>query len=337
MRKTSYAKVLAAAMISIMGCTQLEKEKQIEVKRYTKEEFLENSGVNLPWINYGWDFGINPWNNLHTGLSANKERLYEDFRFMNGQKISICRIFLFCDFRAGLVRDANGDIQGLERETYEDMHCLINCAKENKVRLIPVLIDYKVADGKGINCKERTIGEHPEIIQDPRLRKQLIDRALRPFIKTFGECPEVYAWDILNEPQFCKAVKKEDLVEYIKECAKMIREEAPRAKITIGNYGDRNTFDNSCGLEDITQVHYYDNIFCPQDPKFPQKNRDAVLIGEMSPMNLSDKINRATTRGYKGILFWSLNSHEGYDFRKQAEAFKKYATRIESERVASRR
>ncbi|MCX7917058.1 MAG: hypothetical protein N2589_02900, partial [bacterium] len=41
--------------------------KKIEKINLRNTDFVINSGINLPWLNYGWDIGRNPWNKEHGG------------------------------------------------------------------------------------------------------------------------------------------------------------------------------------------------------------------------------------------------------------------------------
>lgn len=297
---------LAAIALSVLaGCSLFAappSDPQIN-------DFLMHSGVNLPWLNHGWDLGDNPWGGPPNGFHSNRVSLAEDFAYLRQHNVKLCRVFLFCDFRTGLEYDGNGNILGFDPYVDPDMHALLEVANEYGIRVLPVLMNYQMADGvewEGTN----KVGEHAEFITNPVIRSQLLTNIVAPFVREFGTNPAVHAWDIMNEPRFATNAPAEAVKSFIEDCATLITNEAPGAWVCFGNndrcqlgeYGETN-----CNL---VQIHFYDSMADWWDFDMPASNISAkpVLFGEVQMTNVAQKLDSALSNGYVGVLFWSLNA-----------------------------
>lgn len=285
--------------------------------------FIGLSGVNLPWLDYGWDLGECPWGEMPGGFHRKRERLEEQFAWMADHGIALCRVFLFCDFRTGLERDREGNILGLDDFVARDMETLLEVALEHRVRLLPVLVDYMIANG----VREENgvpVGEYPEYIADPARRSQLLENALAPFIREYGLHEAVHAWDIINEPRFASAVDAGAMNAFIAGVAALFAAEAPGALVSVGNYHPDDLAIYGPGIGDFDQLHYYGYEPGPfgwgWDPGLPASKFSSrpILIGEMEPLEVAARLDRALAGGYAGVLFWSLNAGDGHDFRAVA-------------------
>ena len=277
-------------------------------------DFIMHSGVNLPWVRYGWDLGANPWGGAPGGFASNRAALEEDFAFLKVNGVKMCRIFAFCDFRTGLLYDGTGNILGVDDYVYADMHALVEVSKSNSVQLVVALMDYTMADG--VQWEDANlVGEHPDFITNSLRRAQLIDNVIKPFVREFGTNTWV-DWDVINEPRLATAVPKVDMQSFVEECAAVIANECPDSKVSFGGY-DRyhlNEYGNAACSE--TQVHYYDHMtnYWIYDTPASEISSGDVFFGEVSPTDLRAKLSAAVSNGYKGVLFWSLNANDGYSF-----------------------
>jgi hypothetical protein len=282
--------------------------------------FLNHSGINLPWINYGWDLGRNPWGGVPGGFAANRASLEADFTYLREHHVKLCRVFLFCDFRTGLNLDIDGNVLGLDSYVVPDMETLLDVAATKGIRLIPVLLDYTLANGVEME-NGNTVGEFPEYITNATMRAQLLTNALHPFLEQFGDHDAIYAWDIINEPRLAVAVSQPEMRSFIEDIAALIRTTAPEAKVTVGFYDRYHLNDYGHELCDLTQVHYYDHMSYYWDYDTPaiEISDKSTFFGEIAPDNVGDQLNTAIENGYTGVLFWSLN--KDYDFRVVADAY----------------
>ena len=292
--------------------------------------FLRQSGANLPWIHYGWDLGANPWGGAADGFSSNRAALASAFAALRGNRATLCRVFLFGDCRSGLLYDGFGGVSGAEPLAYTDMDAIVAEARTAGVRLLPVLLDFMVADGVATNQDGVLLGEHPELIADPRRKRQFIENVVRPFVRRYGTNEAIYAWDILNEPSFASAVTTNDLKQFVEDCAAAILSENPGARVTFGNYDRYDLEAYGAATCTAAQVHYYDfAMSCYWDFDAPATNILAskpVLFGEVEATNAADKLQAALTNGYEGVLFWSVRApFNGSDFGTVADAYHRWA------------
>lgn len=290
-------------------------------------DFIMHSGVNLPWIDYGWDLGDHPWGGQPNGFHRKRRLLEEQFAFLRSKEVKMCRVFLFCDFRTGLRRDDHGNILGLDEYVFADMEVLLDVALKSGIRLIPVLMDYTLANGVEYEYSDDgrkiPVGEFPEFITDPELRGQLFDNALFPFLQRFGEAEAVYAWDIMNEPRLAHAAPWSAIGEFIEEAVLLTNIAAPGALVCVGHY-DRYHIDDFGGtVTDLTQVHYYDRMSYYWDFDTPalEISEKPTFFGELEPREVTYKLDTALANDYTGALFWSLNADDGYDFRAVADEY----------------
>ncbi|MDO8586325.1 MAG: sugar-binding protein [Armatimonadota bacterium] len=283
-------------------------------------DFTAHSGANLPWINYGWDVGRNPWGGAPGGFSNNQTRLQEDLRFLADNEARLVRVFTFCDLRSGVNFDPSGNPLGFDQYALADFDALVSAAEANGLRLIPVLFDYTIADGVYFE-QGAPVGERPDLISSPQKRAALRD-LFRSLITRYGGRKAVYAYDIMNEPEYASAVTRTDLELFVQDFADMIHAEDSGARTTLGcrNRGDLQSW-NTFPL-DIHQYHHYDGMEGEHPFDYPASQlglQKPVLVGECQPTTVTAKLNTASRNGYAGILFWSLNAD--YSFRDAASQY----------------
>ncbi|MGB3241616.1 MAG: LamG-like jellyroll fold domain-containing protein, partial [Candidatus Omnitrophota bacterium] len=162
-------------------------------------------GVNMPWMNYGYDIGNDVLGGgSHYGLTTKMAELYEKLEARKGDYV---RVFLFNDLRAGITFSGSDPI-AFTANVYEDMDVLVAAAEALDIKLIPVLFDYKLADGRstetpdGINYY--AVGERPQLITDTTSRDTLIS-IIQPFIANYASSSAIHAWEIMNEPDLVTA------------------------------------------------------------------------------------------------------------------------------------
>lgn len=278
-------------------------------------------GANLPWINYGWDLGDHPWGGPPSGFANNRAALAQDFAYLKSKLVQVVRLFLFCDFRTGLEYDGSGNVVGVDPYVYADMWALLDVAQRNGLKLVPVLMDFMLADG--VSDEGGTpVGEHPEFVTDPAKRSQLLGNVLQPFLAAFGNHAQIYAWDIMNEPRWAAAVSQAQIRGFVEECADLAKAAAPGKYVTFGNY-DKNNLDTYGNTHcNLTQVHHYDymNSYWTLDTPAAAISAKPVLVGEVQPTSVSQKLDKAVANGYVGLLFWSLNAD--YSFEAVADEFR---------------
>ncbi|MFA6142936.1 MAG: hypothetical protein WC738_06575, partial [Candidatus Omnitrophota bacterium] len=269
-------------------------------------------GVNLPWVNYGYSLGLSAKDGSHLGFSRSLEQLYDK---MDSRKGDVVRIFLFTDFRAGLKLNTDGTIwtdalgnYAFTDKVYEDMQALLDSARALGVKLMPVLFDFTIADGKS----GADLGEFTTLITDASMRQKLVT-LFSDFITTFGNDSSIYAWDIMNEPECASAIVNfSDLQAFVAAFRDLIHTNAVGAKVTVGSLNRTTMVNNWKGMGlDIYQFHYYDSMEStnPLDYEALLLGLDKPIIaGELDPTNVVDKLNTLNRNGYAGGLFWEDES-----------------------------
>ena len=282
--------------ISIDG----EKVKEINLRN---TDFVINSGINLPWINYGWDIGRNPWEeNKHGGFSSNRDILLEKFKFFKGLGANIVRVFLFCDLRSGIIFGNKGNPE-FDNFVFRDFETLIEVSKETGIKILPVIFDYTIADGV-VEENGIKVGEHPEIFNDLEMQKKILI-LFENFFRKIKTENIIYAWDIINEPENLK-VDNEKIENFIFSFVRLLRKTRKKDFITIGTISGEYLFNYKKFNLDFYQFHYYDSFeFSPLEYHFFNIPSDKkVIIGEIEPKDLINKLTKIWENGYKGVLIW---------------------------------
>ncbi|HOK10621.1 MAG TPA: cellulase family glycosylhydrolase [Candidatus Hydrogenedens sp.] len=294
--------------------------------------FKKFSGVNLPWINYGWDLGENPYNpEQHGGFSSNIEILNQDFQFLKDHGINQVRVFLFCDGRAGIIQE--GMNFRFDERVISDMDALVSVAQTFRVQLIPVLLDYLIANGVN-DAKNGALGEHPDWLTTYR---QGLITLLSDFVSTYAHSQTITAWDLMNEPEFTFLNKggvltQSEVTTFLQELISAIRiKSGDSVKITLGSAQRDYMIEywRDLGL-DMYQFHYYAKMEVGMPLDFPVESLlldRPVIIGEVEPLDVYSQLGIIEQNGYMGALFWSLRKVDEYDFASKANSYKDYFNR----------
>jgi hypothetical protein len=191
-------------------------------------------GVNYPWFDYGWDFGVAPpkWRR-DDDVPNWVRRVRAQLHHFAGIGITVIRWFVLGDgLTYGMGADApkldKGARQGdvwrfappiLSDEVQEHFDALlqqfdqVNKQVPRPIRLLPVLIDFKFCDpgiyivGEDPNRQQSVPdedwvkqGRADAIIRSP---SQFIIRVLQPLLQlSRAHADTIYAWDLINEPEW---------------------------------------------------------------------------------------------------------------------------------------
>ena len=277
------------------------------------------TGANYPWTfwegrsNYGCDFGINRWG-THNGVSRQAESVLADFHTMKGMGLDVVRWFVLCDGRAGVRFGPSGEAEGLDGKVAEDLDAAIAAARYSGVRLILVLLDYLWVVHRG--------AEHSTV-------DMLIEPLFLPLFRRYGSCPEVVAWELMNEPDWVVEGMSPDservmlplalpsFLDLLRETGRAVHRHT-RALYTLGTCRVRHlrVVDDRDRELDLLQVHpYADFLNGAEEDRIAGRHVHLlgvgrpVLVGEY-PLGLEESVGyarMARERGYAGALFWSFN------------------------------
>jgi hypothetical protein len=225
------------------------------------------------------------------------------------------RWFLFCDGRAGIRFSEGGRPLGVDGFIVRDIDAALEVAQRHGVRIMFVLLDFLWCDAaratRGVQ-----MGGRGRIIQESSLRHELIDVVFRPVLERYGREPAIYAWDIINEPEWIRTVQHARLDEFLNETVSLVRS-CTTQPVTVGSAGVRwrNRY-TALGL-DFYQVHWYDSLEHQPSLEVPVAELGfdrPVLLGEFptkgsqrTPENI---VATARAAGYAGAFYWSVLSND---------------------------
>jgi hypothetical protein len=273
-------------------------------------------GANLPWIDYGTDFGTSCWH-PSGGLSGRPDcldRLDRTLAQLAADGIDLARFFLLCDGRSGIRFDRDGLPIALDEEVFIDMDALLATAARHGVPLMPVLLDFhlckpaQTVNGLQLSGRERLVSTEVG-------RRALIEVVLKPIVERFGTHELIAAWDVFNEPEWCLQMLSrtggafDALQSFLKSAVDTVRA-ASTQPVTVGSAGTwQLDLVRPLGL-DFYQIHWYERFgWASLERQVSTLNLDApTILGEFSGRSagVSDVLHTARRAGYAGALVWSV-------------------------------
>ena len=291
-------------------------------------------GANLPWIHYGGDFGANAWRpagGVHTRLDELKQAL--DRAVMAG--VRRIRWFMLCDGRAGVRFAADGTPVGIDDSFHADVDAALTAAGDRGIAIMFVLLDFLWC-GPAHSVAGVQLGGRADVLRDTAQRNALLEQVLTPILERHGRQPQIFAWDVMNEPEWktCglgargrrSCVRLETMQDFVREAAALVHRYTSHA-VTVGSASARWLQAwRDLGL-DFYQVHWYDHLErrAPLARPVHQLGLDRpVLLGEFPSRLPPDEVRRildtARGAGYSGGFFWSVLADDDASDCGSAEA-----------------
>jgi hypothetical protein len=275
-------------------------------------------GVNYPWVDYGYDFGglghveDSPTN--ISGLCDYKEDLERDFKMFKESGITLVRIFIFCDLRNSMKNDFSDKKIFFGASVLENLDILFSTAKKNNIKLILVLFDFHMAKYDSTSS----------FFSDSKKSKAVIASLKKLFKEISKYKDSIYAIEPMNEPdqaffQFIRTRNDGDrLCKFLADVAVASHETLPAIPVTLGISNRRDLMNNWYWFpHNILQYHFYSMseryLFLPFDyPANVVSRTNPVILGEVEPVDIFNRISIAKKNGYGAILFWSHKAKDGY-------------------------
>jgi hypothetical protein len=266
----------------------------------------------VPWVQYGLDFGANAWR-PDGGIAQPPERARAERAFaeLAASEVRWVRWFLFCDGRAGIRFSDSGGPVGLDDFVFRDVDAALEIAASHGIRIMFALFDFlwcsAVSTARGVQ-----MGGRAGVLADAPTREALLDNVVRPLLERYGDEPQIFAWDVINEPEWIKTVDTIELRSFLSDSVALIHS-STRHPATIGSAGVRWR-ERYAGLElDFYQVHWYDGLKHQPLLETPVSELGfdrPVLLGEFptrgSKRTPDDIVAAARAAGYSGAFFWSV-------------------------------
>jgi hypothetical protein len=268
------------------------------------------AGLNYPWMNYGWDFGVPPpgWRSPVSWQDDISAQL-PHWRKLG---VSVVRWFILAD-GLNLSRE-----HSLDAAFLDDFACMLGSFSP-EVQVLPVLLDFPTAfPALDARASEQTLqiwraeGEAPrlpygyfkggrsDIFNDPAISRQFVQGVLDPLLEISRAYREnVFAWEVINEPEWIVRRRRlgrtwGGLPEHAKVSAASMAEFFRVALARIASEGFSSTIGFTCArmlsawtreigplIGDLDgflpQHHYYPG---PQD--YLEALEGSTILGEFS-------------------------------------------------------
>jgi len=299
-------------------------------------------GANLPWLDYGQDFGASAWQ-PQGGVARpeRRARLRRALGELADQGARLVRLWVFGDGRAGL--GPPGARPGLDDRILPDLDAAMETLAQSGLRAVLVLTDYLwFARPRGVDGVQ--LGGRGPLVRDAGRRQSLLDRVFQPLAERYGREPAIAAWDLMNEPEWAtlgvgtldprRAIPRHQMRALLAEVAAVFRAQATQP-LTVGLASTR-WLALTDGLDlDFHQVHWYESLDPLHELERPVASRGLsrpLLLGEfptrgasLPPLTLLRIAERA---GYSGALAWSaLATDRATDRSACGEALLAWSTR----------
>jgi hypothetical protein len=278
-------------------------------------------GANLPWIDYGQDFGASAW---RPGGGVAQPDRREAMRLGLGRLAeaggSVARWWLLGDGRSGLRESPRG--VGLADPVLDDMGAAVRALREAGLRALFVLTDFQWFRRRRREGSVALFGR-AHLVNDPARRAGLLASVFAPIADTFGREEAILGWDLLNEPEWATfgvgtldplaSISRRVMRAYLRELAALFHARATQP-VTVGLASLRG-LPLLDGVDlDFHQVHWYERNDGAASLSRPLATRDLgrqpLLLGEFPTRSCSlspaEILERAERAGYAGALAWSL-------------------------------
>lgn len=276
-------------------------------------------GANLPWIAYG-DFGANAWQPTG-GVHARPDDLSRGLDQVARAGVRRIRWFMLCDGRAGILFGSDGAPLGLDEWFFTDVDAAIDAAGDRDIEIMFVLFDFlwcaPVRSAAGVQ-----LGGRGDVLRDASKRAALLDRVLTPIFEHYGRNPHVFAWDIMNEPEWAtcglgarprrSCVSVAAMREFVRDTAALVHRHTGQ-DVTVGS-ASAHWLETWQGLGlDFYQTHWYAHLESRSPLATPVARLGLdrpVVLGEfpsrVAPAELRRILDTARAAGYSSAFVWSV-------------------------------
>jgi hypothetical protein len=283
-------------------------------------DFLQ--GVNLPWLEYGQDFGASAWRPAGgVAVPGTRERLRRELGRVAEAGGRVVRWWLLGDGRSGLTESPSGRGVRLGARLLDDLDAAVEELQRAGLQAIFVLLDFQWFSASRVVGGVQ-LGGRTHLVRDPACRERLLSEVMRPIAAHQASSSAIAAWDLCNEPEWATlalgtadlrhALSHRRMRGFLAELAGVFRRHASQP-LTVGSASAR-WLALVDGLDlDFHQVHWYESLDCLDTlrrPRHPSRTRPPLLLGEFATRGCSlpsaEVIEIAREAGYCGALPWSL-------------------------------
>lgn len=289
------------------------------------------------WFGKLWDIG-------EEVVATSVRTDFREIREVFGEG-AVVRLWLFSDLRSGVVFDNAGDVVSVSPRAQANMAALLKMAVEEKLALIPVLLDFGLVDGVARSGPDGAwkVGERLDLVTDAAKRAKLV-KALEAFVKPNAGHPAVLAWDVMNEPDNAAAAVTPahfaDLQALMRELVDAVHRAGDLATVGYRNVPDPRAYFRGRVPVDLGQVHHYPFIETRPNPT-PLSVKLAPTFGpvpagwgELQAIEgkILGQISAAQRAGHRLFMYWAWRGHmefgDGFAVRPYGEEIKKALAKV---------
>jgi len=300
--------------------------KSQTIKFEGKDYFI--NGANIPWNAFGND----------VGYSYNS--IWFENMFTESEKagINCLRLWIHCDGRGTPAFTTTGMVSGVGSSFFTAFDDIFERARKHHIMIMPCLWSF-----------DMTNANRADLIQDTTKTNSYINNVLIPMTKRYADQCNLFAWEIINEPEWSmkvndgakttQTVSALEMQRFVGKLTAAIHRNSSKM-VTVGsatlkynstasrcfaNYWSdaalKSAAKDSLAYLDFYQIHYYDWMYPNYDPfdflkPFSYWKLDKpVLIGEtpgkddMYPPN--KMLEKALKNKFGGVMFWSIAAGDG--------------------------
>jgi hypothetical protein len=260
-------------------------------------------GANLPWLNWGCDFGCG----ANGGLSSpdSTQAVSTAFATARAAGMSVVRWWMFPGEPSQFVLGADGAAASLKPAVYADIDAALRLAEVHDIYLVFVLFSAPTHLPAAWTNDSDQRGQLAAVVGSLAAR--------------YGDNSRVMAWEVFNEPEWeiwNGNVRQEDVVDSVNAIAEQIHSQSD-ALVTVGSANIEALGIWADSELDFYQPHWYD----PMAPRACARCTDyaslrltyglnrPVVIGEFYADTSVDSAARYEdfyAKGYAGAWAWSL-------------------------------
>ncbi|HEX2956676.1 MAG TPA: hypothetical protein VHO70_07585, partial [Chitinispirillaceae bacterium] len=305
------------------------------------------NGINVPWNAFGSDAGT------HYQWGALYDRSFFTSLFQQCQQygVNCVRLWIHCDGRTSPEFSEDGSVTGLDTNFLSNLEEIFSIAAQNNVMVMPCLWSFDMTKDFTASAGKYA-GLHADLIKDSLKTASYVTSALIPMVKKFANTCNLFAWEIINEPEWSisgpgttvQLVNAQEMVRFCGMIAEAIHANSSKM-VTVGSaclkwhstkigpaevhYWNDSSFAaayNKPGAKlDFYQIHYYDWMYnqdwgydpfqATKTPAYWKLDKPA-LIGEnpgvAGKYTLKEMVENAYANGYAGVMPWSYDSVDQY-------------------------
>ncbi|MCU1502335.1 MAG: uncharacterized protein JWM12_1689 [Ilumatobacteraceae bacterium] len=260
-------------------------------------------GANLPWFNYGADFGGGP-SGGGASSAAVRAGVGQALVTARATGMNVVRWWLFPGQPTQFVLDANGLPTAISANVYTDIDAAVELAKSSGISYVFTLFSGPTA-------------LPASWVATPAGRQQ-VATVLGTLFAHYRGNPQIMTWDVINEPEFDVwdgKANAQDVRDFIAAIATAVHANSD-APVTVGGARlDGITMLTGLGLDYYT-IHWYDPMTASDqclacvtyaDVRDKYQIDKPIVVGEFyAAPGVGDRFTLWRTHGYAGGLAWSL-------------------------------